>query len=93
MASYQSSNTNISVTYEEAHLIHKSGTPISHFVKGILFSHKLLSKNEIIVWDINQDYLWFLHEGDGRYITSLGINILALILIPTAEARLAYLNQ
>lgn len=93
MASYQSSNTNISVTYEEAHLIHKAGTPISDFVNGILFSYKLLSKNEIIVWDINQDYLWFLHEGDGRYITSLGMDIASLILIPTAEARLAYINQ
>ena len=93
MASYQSSNTNISVTYEQACNIHNTGTPISHFVKSILYQHKHLSKNEIIVWDINQNHLWFLHEGDGKYITSLGIDILALILIPTVEARLIYLNH
>lgn len=93
MASYQSSNTNISVTYEDACNIHESGTPISHFVGEILHWNKHLNKGEIIVWDINQDHLWFLYESDGGYITSLGIDILALILIPTAEARLIYLNQ
>lgn len=93
MASYQSSNTNISVTYEDACNIHESGTHISHFVGVILHGNKHLKKDEIIVWDINQDHLWFLYEGGGRYITSLGMDIASLILIPTAEARLAYLNQ
>lgn len=93
MESYQSSNTNISVTYEEACNIHNAGTAISHYVKDILFTYKVLSKGEILVWDINQNHLWFLYEGDANYIPSLNIDIPSLILIPTLEARLAYLNH
>ena len=94
MATFSRFNTNIYLTYENACFILNAGVSGSDHVKDIvLYNRRKVNDYETIVWDVENNKLWLVDKGDGIKYLPPDITLELLLLIPTVEARLAYINQ
>lgn len=90
MATYLSCNTNLRVSLEDAVTIHEFGAHTSIHSIEVLNSHRTIHRTEGLVWDINQNFIWLVSKSHSHEEPIDDIS--ALLLLPTPEARLAYLN-
>lgn len=94
MASFSENNINIIVSTSEACFIHKSGVTASLHVKDVIKSgSRELSRGEVLIWDINNNHLWLVNRSHYTKRIPHNTTVEVLLLIPTIDARLAYLNQ
>lgn len=90
MTTYSSCNTNIRVSLEDAVTIHEFGAHTSKHSIEVLNSHRTIHRTEGLVWDINQNFIWLVSNSHSHKEPIDDIS--ALLLLPTPEARLAYLD-